>query len=79
MMPTTTIPPVRGPMPDEITLSDLEGIWGFGRTRTWELVVKEEVIPYRRDRFRIYVKRADAVAYQHTVRRGRPPERRLWE
>lgn len=62
----------RRALPDEITLAELQPLWGFGRTRTWELVTKERVIPHRRDRQRIYVKRADAENYQHTLKRGRP-------
>ena len=64
-------PMVRRPLPDEITLAELQKMWGFGRTRTWELVVREKVIPHRRDRYRIYVKRADAVKYEHKKRQGR--------
>ena len=66
--------PIRGAMPGEITLAELMALWGFGRTRTWELVVRQQVIPHRRDRHRIYVKLSDAQAYNHEVLRGRPPQ-----
>lgn len=65
---------LRGPMPGEMTLAELGELWGFGRTRTWELVTQERVIPFRRDRYRIYVQRADAERYEHRIRRGRPQE-----
>ena len=64
----------RGAMDDEYTIPELMKLWGLGRTRTWERVVKDMVVPYRRDvRGRIYVKRVAANGYIHVVRRGRPP------
>lgn len=64
----------RGPQPGEIDLNQLQAVWGFGRTYTWELVTRRKVIPCRYDGYRYYVKEADARAYQHTLRRGRPVE-----
>ena len=64
----------RGKLEDEITLKDAAYIWCLGHTRTWELVTKEGVIPYRRDRYRIYVNKFDVIDYEPSARRGRPPQ-----
>lgn len=66
--------PKRGPVAGELTIDDLWPMWGLSRTRTWQLVVKENVVPFRRDvAGRIFIKRVDAEGYQHEQRRGRPP------
>lgn len=76
MTMATLEPPMvlRGAQPGELTLAEVGALWGFGRTRTWELVTKQKVVPYRQDRFRIYVQEEDARNYRHEVKRGRPPE-----
>ena len=66
--------PQRGPLPGEMMIPDLMRMLGLGRTRTWQLVVLKNEIPYRRDaRGYIYIRRADAEGYVRQVRRGRPP------
>lgn len=71
------VPIRRGPRPGEITLAQVGRIWGLGRTRTWELVVAQGVIPHRHDRYQHYVKEEDAIAYLptlNTIRRGKQPK-----
>lgn len=62
----------RGKREGEITLLEVARLWGLGRTRTWELITKGNVVPYRQDFYRIYVKKEDAEGYQHVSVRGRP-------
>jgi hypothetical protein len=62
----------RGRQPDELTVTEVAHLWGLGRTWTWHLIVEANVIPYRKDRWRIYVRRKDAEAYTFVPKRGRP-------
>lgn len=64
----------RGPLRGEISLTEVEQLWGLRHTRVWTLIVREQVIPARYDNYQWWVKIEDALAYKHNRQRGRPAD-----
>jgi AraC-like DNA-binding protein len=81
-MEVTTAPEVHmtmtpGRREGEMTVAEVALLWGYrSRSHAWDLIRNENVVPFRQDRNRIYVKRVDAEEYLATLpTSGRRPRK----